>query len=261
MSALSAHANTESQRLISIDGALTETVYALNGEANLVAVDSTSLRPEAATKLPNVGYLRALSTEGVLSVKPTNIITTSSAGPKPTIEQLKASGVNITIIDQPYTIDGVKNKVLAVGEAINQADNAKKLVTQIEANLKPVLEKIKANKEATPSVLFFLGMQGNQLMAAGAQTQADALIKLAGLKNAAGNFHAYKPLSKEAVLKVNPDMIIIAQHTHLDNKAKEAFAYTQAYQDKKILLAKSEDLLGFGPRIAESLKLLVDVAY
>ena len=248
-------------RLISIDGALTETVYAINGQANLVAVDTTSLQPVAATKLPNVGYLRALSTEGILSLKPTKIITTSSAGPKPTIDQLKASGIDITIINQPYSTEGVINKVLAVGDAVNQQDNAKQLVKKIEAELVPVMQTIKDNQGEKIVTLFFLGMRGNQLMAAGKSTQADAMMKLAGLNNAGASFNSYKPLSREAVLNINPDMIIISQNNVLDDSIKDTYAYTKAYKNNKILLAKSEDLLGFGPRIASNLKLIVDTAY
>ncbi len=249
------------EHLVSIDGALTEIVYALGAEKQLVAVDSTSLYPKAATELPNVGYIRALSTEGVLSVRPNKIITTSSAGPKPAIEQLKASGVEVVIIDTPNTLEGVKNKILSVGQAVNKQESANQLVATIDSQLKPVLENIATHKKQAPTTLFFLGMQGNQLMAAGQHTQADALMQLVGLKNAGGNFHSYKPLSKEAVLSINPEVIIISQHSKLDPSVKEAFAYTQAYKNNKILVARSHDLLGFGPRIAESLKLISDIAY
>lgn len=62
--------------IVSIGGALTEIIYALGAEASLVGVRKTSLYPAPAAKLPNVGYARALSVEGVLALSPTHIAAT-----------------------------------------------------------------------------------------------------------------------------------------------------------------------------------------
>ena len=49
-------------------------IYAL-GEKNLVATDSASLFPAAARATPKIGYMRTPSAEGVLSLRPTLVIT------------------------------------------------------------------------------------------------------------------------------------------------------------------------------------------
>src|SRR6478752_3765983 len=64
-------AKIDTSRLVSVGGDVTEIIYALGEENRLIARDSTSIYPEAASKLPDVGYMRALSPEGVLAVKPT----------------------------------------------------------------------------------------------------------------------------------------------------------------------------------------------
>ncbi|TIT90507.1 MAG: hemin ABC transporter substrate-binding protein, partial [Mesorhizobium sp.] len=61
---LSAKANdgaavfSDTSRIASIGGSITEIVYALGEEGHLVARDSTSSFPQAALKLPDVGYMR-----------------------------------------------------------------------------------------------------------------------------------------------------------------------------------------------------------
>ena len=72
-------ARAQAQRVVSVGSALTEIVYALGAEKMLVGVDTTSLYPAAARSLPQVGYMRALSAEGVLSLKPTLVIATTAA--------------------------------------------------------------------------------------------------------------------------------------------------------------------------------------
>ena len=74
--------------LVSIDGALTEIVYALGAEDRLVGVDSTSVYPEAVQSLPQVGYMRQLSAEGILSLQPDLVLATRDAGPEPVFELL-----------------------------------------------------------------------------------------------------------------------------------------------------------------------------
>jgi len=262
MLTISMQTMAENTRLITIDGALTEIVFLLGAGDKVVAVDTTSTQPAAVKQLPNVGYLRALSAEGVLSLQPTQIITTSSAGPKPTLVQLEKSGVTIDVVDQPYSIEGLRQKVLEVAQLINKTEEGKALVADINAQLKPLQARIAANADKPKlKALFFLGMQGNQLMAAGKGTQADALLSIAGIENAGASFHAYKPLSTESVLQINPDIIVIAQHTQTDESAKAVFNYTSAFKNNKILVENSANLLGFGPRLPSSLKMMVDLAH
>ena len=65
----------EMGRIIAIGGSITEIIYALGAEDKLVAVDSTSMYPASALERhPDVGYMRALSAEPVLSVAPDVIL-------------------------------------------------------------------------------------------------------------------------------------------------------------------------------------------
>ena len=77
----SAQAPAKMPRIVSVSGATTEIVYALGAEKQLVGSDTTSLFPAAALQTPKVGYMRQLSAEGLLSLKPDAVITTHEAGP------------------------------------------------------------------------------------------------------------------------------------------------------------------------------------
>ena len=92
----------DTSRIAAIGGSITEIVYALGEEKQLVARDSTSLYPEAALALPDVGYMRALSPEGVLSVNPTGILALQGSGPKEAVDVLKKASV--PFIEVPETL-------------------------------------------------------------------------------------------------------------------------------------------------------------
>src|SRR5690606_16447283 len=61
----------DASRIVAVGGSITEILYALGRQDRVVAVDSTSAYPPAALQdKPNVGYMRALSPEGVLGLNP-----------------------------------------------------------------------------------------------------------------------------------------------------------------------------------------------
>ena len=76
-------AHAKEFKVVSTSGALTEILYGLGAEQYLVGVDTTSQWPIEAKKLPQVGYQRALSSEGVLSLMPTHVFVTEDAGRQP----------------------------------------------------------------------------------------------------------------------------------------------------------------------------------
>ncbi len=91
------------RRLVALSGALTEVVYLLGAQSLLVGTDTTSLYPEAAQKTAKVGYVRQLSAEGVLSLKPDAVVASSEAGPAVVLEQIRRAGVRVTLVPARHT--------------------------------------------------------------------------------------------------------------------------------------------------------------
>src|SRR5690625_3207568 len=82
-------------RVVVAGGGLTEILYALGVEDHIVGVDTTSTWPPEVADKPEVGYMRALSAEGVLSLSPTLLLTTDEAGPQKALLLVGASGVTV----------------------------------------------------------------------------------------------------------------------------------------------------------------------
>ncbi len=113
-------AEIQPHRIVSVGGAITEIIYALGSENRIVGVDSSSLWPQQARSFPQIGYQRALSAEGILSLSPDLILATEDAGPLATLAQLKKVGVRLTVVPNKTTIDGILGKISAVAEAIGK---------------------------------------------------------------------------------------------------------------------------------------------
>ena len=245
--------------IISIDGALTEIVYALGAQDRLLAVDTTSRYPQAATELPQVGYMRQLSAEGILSLHPELVIASKEAGPEMVFEQLTAAEIKVVRIDAPSSLEGVLLKVKRVAEVLGLEKNGAILAEKIQSETEAVLSDIAGEK--SPSTLFLLGASNRGLMAAGQGTKAQALMDMLNVQNAFSH-QGYKPVSAEGALMAAPEIVLVGHTGPADtDSVKQTLAMTPASNNNQIHAVDVGLALGFGPRIAEALAMLKPLLY
>jgi len=178
--ALPARAATDTSRIVSIGGAVTEILYALGHDKEIVGIDTTSLYPAQAIKeKPNVGYLRQLSAEGVLGLNPSVMIAIAGAGPKETMNVLEAAKVPLIVIPDSYTEQGIVEKIALIGKVVGANERAACLTAQVQDDI-AALDKLRARIKTPKRVLFMLSFINGRVMAAGRGTAADGIIKIAG---------------------------------------------------------------------------------
>lgn len=244
------------QRVVSVGGAITEIIYALDQGEKIVGSDTTSYYPDAATKTKKVGYHRSLSAEGILSLKPNLIICDEESGPPEVLQQIKNSGVEILTLKSDHTISGLINKIRKIGEILNAKTQGEAVIADIRLDIDRLQEIQKSVKN--PKKVIFLLQHSGAPMVAGIGTAADGIIKLSGAINAAKDFSGYKILSSEALISLNPDVILTSNQDGIDNGISEkimqnpAFVTSNAVKNNRIIVMDSLFLLGFGPRTAEA---------
>jgi iron complex transport system substrate-binding protein len=250
-------AHAQAPRIVSVGSSITEIVYALGAEKLLVGVDTTSLFPEAARRLPQVGYMRALSAEGVLSLKPTLVIATTAAGPMTTLDQLKGTGIEVLILPDHYDYDSVIAKIEAVGRVTGKGTEAQAMIAQGREEMASLKSRL-ATVAGKPRVLFLLSMGGGAPQAAGANTAADGIIRLAGGTNAVEGYSGYRPLTPESVIAARADFVLVTRQSveaigGLEKiLAQPALSQTPAGKAGRILQFDALLLLGFGPRTPQA---------
>ncbi|WP_287392512.1 ABC transporter substrate-binding protein, partial [Mesorhizobium sp.] len=211
--------------------------------------------PEAALKLPDVGYMRQLSPEGVLSVNPSGILALHGSGPKQAVDVLKKTSIPFIEVPERYDRQGILEKIHIVGKALGADAKADALAAEVDTKLKAA-EKQTASIKDRKRVLFVLSMQGGKILASGSDTAADGIIKLSGGVNAVDGFSGYKQLSEEAVITARPDVILMMNNAGPAASDDELFANpsilsTPAGAARKVVRMDGGYLLGFGPRTAD----------
>lgn len=258
-------------RVVSIGGALTELIYALGAEQYLVGVDSTSLFPAAAQRLPQVGYARTLTAEGLLALSPSLIVATEEAGPPAVLRQLEAARVPLQLLRSDYRFEGVLARAERLGSLLGREAQARALRSRLQAEWQQAraeLPRLRAAGGAAASrVLFVMAHAPGQLRAAGQDTGAEAMLAYAGARNALQGAQGYKALSPEAAIAAAPDFIVSTQQS-LDLLGGSAgllrqngLAQTPAGQAGRVAAMDALELLGFGPRLPQALSRLITLIH
>ncbi|MBO9467827.1 ABC transporter substrate-binding protein [Tropicibacter sp. R15_0] len=263
------HANQPAKDadILSLGGTVTEIIYALGQGERILARDSTSTFPLQAQDLPDVGYLRRLSPEGVLSTGASLIIAEQGAGPAEAMDVIKAADVAFVEVADGFTAEAVIAKITTVGAALGTADAADTLAAEVQAAFDATESAIAKQKGARKRVMFLLSAGGGKLMVGGQDTSADAIIRLAGADNAAKGMSGFKPLTDEAAAAAAPDVILMMDRGgHPAMSADELFSMpalsiTPAGEAKRLITMNGLKLLGFGPRAAEAAQELHGLLY
>lgn len=248
---------TAPQRIVAVGGAITEIVYALHREQTLVGVDTSSQWPKTASALPQVGYMRNLSAEGLLSLSPSLLLMSHEAGPPAVLEQIKTAGISVTELTDDKTPEGAIHKIRTVAKTLDAVAEGEKLVTQLQADLKQ-LTQFKLQHPSHPKVLFLFSVKQGSIMASGRNTAADAMIELAGAQNVFSDYDNFKPVNSEALITAAPEVLLVTDLTVSSvggvDKILElpGIALTPAGKNRRVIVMDTLYLLGFGPRLGQA---------
>jgi len=247
------------QRIVSAGGDLTEIVYALGHGDRLVGADSTSTYPAEAQKLAQVGYVRRLAAEGVISLAPDLVLAADDAGPAATMELLAEAGVRILTAPATETVDDVPAKIRFVGEAIGDPDAGEALAASIAADVRAIRQTV-SGLASKPKVLFILSVRGGAPLVGGTGTSAHTMIEEAGAENVAAVLDGWKPMNSEAIIAAAPEIIVMTS-AHSDRLggldevlARPDISLTPAGKAQRGVSLDAMMLLGMGPRVADGIK-------
>lgn len=251
--ALSLDQVATANKIISIGGSTTEIIYALGAGSRLIGRDTTSIFPKQALKLPDVGYMRALSPEGVLSLNSDAILIQEGSGPAETLDVLQKAKIPVIMIKDEQTPQGILDKIDHIGRVIGKKAEADKLIKELQVKYDKILPEL-AKQKNKKKILFVLSMRGGRILAAGRKSSADQMITMAGGVNAIQHVEGFKQISDEAVITAAPDIILMMSRTgnhrsqDSDILAHPTIAATPAGANKKLIRMNGQYLLGFGPR-------------
>lgn len=264
LSLTAARASAGAERVVGVGAAVTEIIYALGAGDRLVGVDTQSIYPPEARMLPQVGYVRQLSIEGLASLAPDLVIAAADVGPPQVVDRLRQMGVRLAIAEPAETIEAAVERIRAVGLALGLDARGEALARDVGERAERARQRFaQAGGPLRPRVVLFLGRGAGSPSGAGAATVGDAMIRLAGGENALAEMEGFKPVPAESLIAAAPDVVVVTQQMVEQAGSLEALArglpglaQTPAAAAGRIVVMDILELFSFGPRLPEAVERL-----
>jgi iron complex transport system substrate-binding protein len=257
---------TDADRVVPLSGSLAEIVFAL-GLGDHVAARDVSTTFAEAEGLPLVTKAHDVSAEGVLSVGATVVLAQTDTGPPEALEQIRAAGVPVVVLDLPAGIDDIGPRIDAVGAALGVPTDAAALAARTADAIADVQGAIPTDGP-TPKVafLYMRGTAGVYLIA-GDGSGADSMIEASGAIDAGtamGLDKPFTPITSEALARAAPDVILMTT-TGLESVGGidgllqiPGIAQTPAGRQRRVITEEDGLLYSFGARTPVALAALIE---
>lgn len=266
VSAADAAEGMSKMRLVTIGAPVTELAFALGAGDAVVGRDTVSRQPAAAAAKPDVGYMRTLSAEGLMSLAPTHVLAVEGAGPQTAFDQLRAMGVTVEMVPEISDPAGLTAKIAAVARTLGREEEGRRLTAELTGRLSALsaeVERAARSGKAGARILCLVGGGPGGMMAAGRGTVPDALIALAGGRNAVDSDRDFPPLSAEAALAAEPQILLVSRALVERSGGLDALlalpqlTMTPAARDRRVVQIDGALLVGLGPRTPEAVEALL----
>ncbi len=240
------------RRIVSLVPSVTEIIYAIGAEAQLIGVTDFCTYPPDATTKQSIGSYASPSIEAVASLSPDLIIMgTSSASPL-LLQQFEQLGVPVYIVS-PHSLATTIDTIVALGKLTAHRSGAEALVEKLRQQMQTVRLQQSAHK-----VRILVCVMIQPLIVAGGGTLADDVIRVAGGINVAGQQPRYPTWGIEAVLAYDPELIIVSAHpgTPAPEDYFMQWLQLQAVRKKQIVNIDADLLQRPGPRLFDGLQVV-----
>ena len=253
-------------RVVCVSKQINEFMFDIHAESVLVARDLTSIYPAAITRLPSVGYHRALSAEGIISMRPTMLLTDGNLGPDAVVTQVKKVGIPVLVLAPGSSADSAQLLMQRLGHEFHHEAQADSIVAGWKRDMASALaDSARWTSAHPPRVLVMhFGQIANDYLALKRGTVADQLIRWAGGVNAIDSTGGMLRLTPELIAKAAPD-IIIATDVGFDRVGSaEKFAalpgvsLTPAGKSGKVYRIDEGELMYFSPRTPAVMRKIAD---
>jgi iron complex transport system substrate-binding protein len=258
-------ANHQKERLVVISSVYNEIIWALGAQQQVVGVDFSSTYPPEVKKVQTVGYHRALSAEGILSLHPTAILHDNNIGPPQVVDQLQKLKISMkTFNSHNDSMDGTKALIREMGQYFHKEDRAEILCKTLDDQKAESLKAVQKYTDHPRVAVIHFGRASNIYLIVGKGGHGDGgaasqMIEWAGGEMAIQNQGMQRMTSPEIIAQANPDVILLTDFGYdrlgsLDQiKTLPGVATSNAAKSNRIYRIEEHQLMYFGPRSGENI--------
>jgi len=242
------------RRVVSLAPSLTEIVFLLGRQELLAGVTRYCNFPPPATSLPKVGGVSDPDVERVVALAPDLVLCTTDGNPREKVRAIEEMGIPCFAV-APQDLAAVFATIERVGILLGAAERGRAEAAALRRRSERARVAARGNGNGEPRVLF--AVSTSPLIAAGAGTFMDELIRLSGGRNvAAGYAGRYPRLSVEDLVAALPDVLFVAGMTGVERFPEEVTRWKEipAFRDGAVHTLDGDVVTRPGPRMVTALE-------
>ncbi len=247
-------------RIVSLAPNLTEILFALGLEEQVVGVSNDSDYPPEAANKKKIGTFWQPSTEAIIACKPDLVITLWFEQQKAVADSLERLGYKILSLK----IEKIEELLTAIQE-IGTITDCKSQAEELLERLNSQLNDLQLRLSSANKVKVLWVVQVEPLRISGRDTFINELIKLASGENAIGDtLQQYPPIGTEEILTCGAEVIIqsamgtgdMAEQQKAAEKFWSGWKNVPAVRNNRIYVVEPDTVTRLGPRLYEGLELI-----
>ncbi|QSQ26716.1 ABC transporter substrate-binding protein [Pyxidicoccus parkwayensis] len=256
------------ERIVSLSKQYNEIIYALGAQRDLVAVDISSTYPPEIKSLKTVGYHRALSAEGIVSVNPTLVLHDNNVGPEQVMRQLEQLKIPMKVFEtKGEDIASTKALVGEMGRYFHREAQADALNQKLDADMNKALATAKTFTKKPKVMVIHFGRAMNVYLVMTKNSTAGKMMEWAGGEMAVTGDKGMVQLSPEVIAQADPDVLLLTDfgYDRLGSPQQVAtlpgVGATRAVKSGRVYRVEEHDLVYLGPRTGENVLTLQELIH
>lgn len=255
------HLAVAARRIVSLAPSVTECLFAIGAEDDVVGVTDYCNYPSEARQKSRVGGIVNPNIEAIVSLHPDLIILSMEGNVREDFRRLTSLGSPV-FVTNPRSIEGIYRSILQLGELTGRRDSA----TNVVSAMRTREGVIRAKTEGKKPVRTLLIVSVQPLMCAGSKTFLNELIQTAGGANLAARARGtYPTYSREAVVADSPDVIIVMSDAGFDiaglTQIFPEWSAINAVRRHSVFRIDSDLVSRPGPRVTDALETLFSLLH
>ena len=249
------------RRVLSLAPSLTEMLFAIGLDEQIVGVTNFCNYPPAAAGKPKVGYTQP-NLESLLALRPDMVVAPGELLRADVLAKLEALKVP-TFIFEAKSLEHILAHIHTLGRIFERSSAADVLTRHMRERIAEVSRRVETVERKR--VLYVLS--SHPLITVGPDSYIHQMIELAGGINvAAGTSGAYPRLSMETVLENDPEILVfpvgstesVPEH---EQQTWKRWTGLSAVQHHRLHVVSSDALNRPGPRVVDGLEQLAQVIH
>src|SRR5690625_569687 len=253
----------EPEQIVTLIPSITELAFALELGEKIVGVSDHDNYPEEVQDKEKIGGLE-LNTEKILSLEP-DLVLAHPTNDADAIEQLRDSGLTVFVVNDATNFDEVYESIEMMAEVTGAKDKGEELITTMQDDLDVVAGKADEIDEDDMKNVYIEISPAPEIFTPGKNTFEDDILDILHAENVAKDEDGWVELSEEAVVEMNPDVIVLT-YDYIEYPVEEvmerkAWEVIDAVKDEQILLVDTDLVSRPSTRLVEGAEELGKAIY